>query len=107
MLYQAVMTAPSTPHDMTEPSSPADPSIALPRLRHTLGVLAIVVVVELALWRFFLRSSYYREIFTPIAGLVLLLAAWLIWKTMRPRTGEERREDDRRHEERRHTKRGR
>ena len=88
------------PHDATPP-------IAAPRLRHAIGVLAIAAVVELALWRFFLRSSYYHEIFMPVAGLVLLLASYLLWKTLRPRTGHERREDERRHVERRKTPRGR
>ena len=88
-------------------SPAAPPPIAAPRLRHAVGVLAITALVELVLWRYFLRNSYYHEIFMPVAGLVLLLASYMLWKTLRPRTGHERREDERRHVERRKTPRGR
>ena len=70
------------------------------RLVRVLGVLVVFTLIELALWRFFLASSYYRVLFQPVALLVGLAGLAMLWRALRPR-GAERREHERRHETRR------
>lgn len=71
------------------------------RLPHALGIVVAAAIVEALLYRFFLESSYYHEMFVPVAALVVLMALAALWRALRPRDGD-RRDHDRRHTDRRH-----
>jgi hypothetical protein len=66
------------------------------RLLRALLVVTVTVAVELVLWQLFVRRSYWRELFLPVAGGVALIAAFALWRVLRPRSREDRRDGDRR-----------
>ena len=70
------------------------------RLQRALVVLVLAAVVEFALWRFFLVSSYYEQLFLPLALLVALVFLLALWRALKPRASERRAADRRRAERR-------
>jgi hypothetical protein len=70
----------------------------LPRLAAVWGA---VVLVEMALYYFFLSQPYFRGFFLPFAIAVLLASALDTWRVLRGRRHIERRDHDRRAHDRR------
>lgn len=66
------------------------------RLLSALIVVVVTLAVELVLWELFVKRSYWRELFLPVAGITALIGAFALWRTMRPRTRLDRRDGDRR-----------
>ena len=71
------------------------------RLLRALLVVVTTAAVELVLWQLFVMRSYWREIFLPVAGAVALIGAFVLWRAVRPRSSEDRRDGDRRLADRR------
>jgi hypothetical protein len=70
------------------------------RARRILGIWLAALTAELVLWWFFVRSSYFKELFMPITVMVVIAALAASAAVMRGRRGE-RREGDRREGDRR------
>ena len=70
------------------------------RINRLIATWASAALAEALLWWFFVRNSYFRELFMPITVVVLILAIAISWRLMRVREAQ-RRGADRRHEDRR------
>ena len=70
------------------------------RISRLASIWLVVAVVEYLAWRFFLRSSFYREFFEPIVIVVLLAGIAASWRALGRRESD-RREGDRRRRNRR------
>ena len=66
------------------------------RLLRALLVVLATLTAELALWKYFVARSYWHELFLPVAAIVALLGAVLLWRALRPRSTYDRRDHDRR-----------
>lgn len=71
-----------------------------PRLGRILGTWLAALGVELLLWWFFVRSSYFRELFMPLTVMVVIAAMALTARAVRGRSAQ-RRAGDRRAADRR------
>lgn len=60
-----------------------------------LPVWGVTLLLELALWWFFVRSSYYRDFFLPIAAAVAIAAVAVSVRAVRGSEGERRGRDRR------------
>ncbi|MHB1065775.1 MAG: hypothetical protein ACYC1Z_15020, partial [Georgenia sp.] len=81
---------------------PLHPPAAMTPLRtgRILGIWLAALGAELLLWWFFVRSSYFRELFMPVTVMVAIAAlaatARAVRRRERQRRGGERRSADRR-----------
>lgn len=100
---------PATPPHLTDVPAPATRArrtrdmaarVWRSRVSRLASIWIMVAVVEYLAWRFFLRSTFYRDFFTPIAVAVLILAIAASWRTLGRRESD-RRAGDRRRADRR------
>lgn len=66
------------------------------RLLRALLVVLVTLAVELTIWYWFVRRSYWRELFLPVAAAVALLGLAALLRAARTRTLVDRREHERR-----------
>jgi hypothetical protein len=71
-----------------------------PRVGRLLGIWLAALGAELVLWWFFVRSSYFHELFMPVTVMVLIAAVAGSARVLRRRGGQ-RRGGDRRGADRR------
>lgn len=98
------MTTNSPEAGATRPRSRATRDMAArvwrSRISRIASIWVVVAIIEYVAWRFFLRSSFYRELFEPVAIVVLITGVAATWRSLarrdRDRRGRERRRTDRR-----------
>lgn len=72
------------------------------RLVRLAAIWIITALVELAAWRFFLRSAFYRDFFLPLTVAVVIIALSASWHVMGRRPRDRRARYRRRRARRRH-----
>lgn len=70
------------------------------RIGRILGIWLAALGAELLLWWFFVRNSYFRELFMPVTVMVVIVAFAATARSVRRREGQ-RRGGERRSGERR------
>lgn len=94
------MAATPTPTDTPAPTDTERALAGRARAARVAGIWITVALVELLLWHFLLRQSFYRDFFLPGAVVAVIAGLAASWRVLRRRTPD-RRGGDRRARDRR------